>query len=843
MARGTLRIYLGAAPGVGKTYAMLGEGRRRVARGTDVVVGYVETHGRDQTLAQVGDLGCVPRKTMTYRGTTFEEMDVDAILARKPQVALVDELAHTNVPGSRNAKRWQDIDELLEAGITVISTVNVQHLESLNDVVERITGIKQQETVPDGWVRKAEQIELVDQTPEALRRRMAHGNIYPPERIDASLANYFRPGNLAALRELALLWLADRVEERLQTYMEEHAIKGVWETRERVLVAVKGSVQDEQLIRRAARMASRARADLLCVYVRASEGLKTAVPEHIERDRELVDELGGTFHEVVDNDVARAVTSFARAEQATQLVIGESSRSGWERLVRASNVLKTIRLSGPVDVHVISTENTKTSPETSRRLPHVRRLAVLDRRRVALGWLIAVVGAPLLTLMFANLRDHIGLSSILLVFLCLVVGVAAVGGTWPALTVALGGSLLVNWYFTPPYYTFTIERAQNALSLLVFIGVGIVVSALVSTAARRTNEAARARSEAEVLARAAATLVGREDPVPELMGVLRTTFGLTAVAILRRVASGWRVEGHSGTPCPVAPENADATVPLSETSTLALVGPTLSADDRRVLQAFLAPLSAALESRRLHSQASAAEKLAAANELRTALLAAVSHDLRTPLASIKASVTSLLQDEVTWPKESEREFLETIDSEADRLNKIVGNLLDMSRLQTGGLNLAMREVALEELIAGVMNAIGTRSRFVQTDIRDDVAPVWADPALLERAVTNIVENALNHGSLDDPVRIEAGEVNDHVHLRVIDRGPGIPAAERELAFRPFQRLGDNPSGLGVGLGLAVARGFVDAMSGELTLDDTPGGGLTVDIDLKAARATSKTGAA
>src|SRR5581483_11451306 len=231
MARGTLRIYLGAAPGVGKTFAMLGEGRRRVTRGTDVVVGFVETHGRANTAAQLGDLEVVPRKKIAYRDTTFEEMDVDAILARKPEVALVDELAHTNVPGSRNEKRWQDIDELLRAGITVISTVNVQHLESLNDVVERIAGVKQQETVPDGWVRQAEQIEIVDQTPEALRRRMAHGNIYPPERIDASLANYFRPGNLAALRELALLWLADRVEERLQSYIDEHGIKGVWETR------------------------------------------------------------------------------------------------------------------------------------------------------------------------------------------------------------------------------------------------------------------------------------------------------------------------------------------------------------------------------------------------------------------------------------------------------------------------------------------------------------------------------------------------------------------------------------------------------------------------------------
>jgi len=842
MAAGTLRIYIGAAPGVGKTFAMLNEGRRRLSRGADVVVGYVETHGRTNTQAQIGDLPVIPRMTLTYRGSTFDEMDVEAMIARKPVIALVDELAHTNVPGSRNAKRWQDIDELLEAGITVISTLNIQHLESVNDVVEEITGVKQQETVPDAWVRKAEQIELVDQTPEALRRRMAHGNIYPPEKIDASLANYFRPGNLAALRELALLWLADRVEERLQTYMGEHGIQGPWETRERVLVAIKGTAQDEQLIRRGARMASRARGDLLCVYVRAAEGLKSTTPVALERDRELVEELNGTFHEVVESDVARAVTGFARAEQATQLVIGESSRSRWARMFGGSVVHKTIRLAGPVDVHVISTDHSAPGGH-SRRLPSVRRYAVLEPRRVLSGWVMAAVGVPVLTLIGTNLRPHLGLPSMLLLYMSLVVGVAAVGGTWPALAAAVSSALLVNWYFTPPFYTFTIAEGQNVLALVMFVVVAVIVSALVSAAARRTNEAARARSEAEVLARAAATLVGRDDPVPELVGFLRATFGLTAVAILRRVASGWRVEGHSGTPCPVSPERADTAVPLSDTTTLALVGPALSSDDRRVLNAFLAPLNAALETRRLHSQASAAEKLAAANELRTALLAAVSHDLRTPLASIKASVTSLLQDEVVWPPDSTREFLETIDSEADRLNKIVGNLLDMSRLQTGGLNLAMRDVGSEEIAAGVLAALGARSRSVQIDVPESIAPAWADPALLERAVTNVVENALNHGSPESPVRLEAGEVGGRIHLRVIDRGPGIPAAERELAFRPFQRLGDRPSGLGVGLGLAVARGFVDAMGGELTLEDTPGGGLTVVIDLKASGITEKTGAA
>ncbi len=326
MARGNLRIYLGAAPGVGKTYAMLNEGWRRASRGTDCVVGLVETHGRVNTQAQVRDLEVVPRRRIEYRGTVFEEMDVDAIIRREPKVVLVDELAHTNVPGSRHEKRWQDVEELLDAGIDVISTVNIQHLESVNDVVERITGVQQRETLPDAVVRRAEQVELVDMTPEALRRRMAHGNIYRPEKVDAALANYFRPGNLAALRELALLWVADKVDETLQQYMEDHGITESWETRERIVVALTGAPGGEHLVRRAARMATRARGDLLGVHVRAGEGLRGPPPALLESHRKLLEDLGGTYHEISGTDPASALVTLARSEHATQLVLGATRR-------------------------------------------------------------------------------------------------------------------------------------------------------------------------------------------------------------------------------------------------------------------------------------------------------------------------------------------------------------------------------------------------------------------------------------------------------------------------------------------------------------------------------------
>ncbi len=343
MARGKLRIYLGAAPGVGKTFAMLNEGRRRHSRGTDVVVGFVETHSRVNTAEQLGDLEVIPRRRIEYRGTSFEEMDIDALLARKPKVALVDELAHTNVPGSRNEKRWQDVEELLASGIDVISTVNIQHLESMNDVVEEITGIEQRETIPDAVVRAADQVELIDQTPEALRRRMAHGNIYAPEKIDAALANYFREGNLGALRELALMWVADKVDEALEEYRELHGISGTWETRERVVVAVTGAPGGEDVLRRAARMAMRTRGELLGVHVRPADGLAGPSTERLAELRRLLTELGGEYREISGGDVGDALVSFARAENASQLVMGASRRSRWSEFVRGSVINGVLR--------------------------------------------------------------------------------------------------------------------------------------------------------------------------------------------------------------------------------------------------------------------------------------------------------------------------------------------------------------------------------------------------------------------------------------------------------------------------------------------------------------------
>ena len=530
--RGRLRIYLAAAAGAGKTYAMLNEGHRRQERGADLVVAFAETHGRVHTAALLAGLEIIPRATIGYRGGVFEEMDLAAVLARDPQIALVDEFAHTNVPGSKNAKRWQDVEELLAAGIDVITTLNIQHLESLNDVVQKITGVPQRETVPDAVARAAEQVELIDMTPEALRRRMAHGNIYPAEKIDAALTHYFRAGNLAALRELALLWLADKVDEGLQRYRAEHGIQGTWEARERVVVALTGGPEGETLIRRAARIAARSSGgDLLAVHITRSDGLTGANPAALAAQRRLAESLGGSYHQVVGENVPAALLDFARAENATQLVLGVSRRSWLSALLTGPGVsVRTIRGSGDIDVHIV----THAQMGRGRGLPRARGGLPL-RRRLA-GYALAAVVAPLLTVVLASFRDELNLTTDVLAFLVAVIGVAVVGGFIPAVLEAVAGSLLLNFYFTPPIHKFTIAEANNAAALGVFVAVGLVVSSVVDDAARRSKQAARATAESELLVTTAGSVLRGQQALAAVLDRVRESFGMESVTLLERPA-------------------------------------------------------------------------------------------------------------------------------------------------------------------------------------------------------------------------------------------------------------------------------------------------------------------
>ncbi|MBB5083297.1 sensor histidine kinase [Nonomuraea endophytica] len=846
MPRGRLRVYLGAAPGVGKTFAMLGEGRRALERGRDVVVGLVETHGRPNTEDLLDGLEVIPRKMMVHRGATFTELDVDAILERAPKIALIDELAHTNVPGSRNAKRWQDIEEILDAGISVISTVNVQHLESLNDVVQQITGIPQRETVPDEVVRRATQIELVDMSPEALRRRMAHGNIYAPEKVDAALSNYFRVGNLTALRELALLWVAGKVDEQLDRYRSDHGIKGTWEARERVVVCLTGGPEGDTLVRRAARIAARTKgADLLAVHVTRADGLSSGDPASLARQRTLVESMGGTYHQVVGDDIPRALLDFARGVNATQLVLGASRRGRFAQIFSRGVGVDTTALSGSIDVHMITHEEAKKG----RRRPQ-RTRAALTRTRRLIGWLAAVLGMPLLTAGLIPFRDDLSLPSEILFFLVMTVGVALIGGMWPAITAAVGGSLLLNFFFTPPINEFTISDPENLFALIVFVLVAAAVSTIVDLAARRTREAARASADAELLSTLAGHVLRGESAVSELLVRVRETFGLTSVTLLERLPdtgrapddhtdpAAWRIIATTGgTPC-TTPSGGDTDVVIEEDLVLAARGGLLDASDRRVLESFAAEIAVALRQQRLEEEAGQAKPLAEADKMRTALLAAVSHDLRTPLASAKAAVESLRSDEIDWSPEDRSELLATADESLARLDRLVANLLDMSRLQAGVLGVGLQAVALEEVVPRAVDDLGPLRERVEGDISIELPEIIADPTLLERVLVNLMSNAVRYSPPDKKVIITGSWHGDHVEIRVIDRGPGIPPDAHDRVFLPFQRLGDRDNHTGVGLGLALSRGLAEAMGGTLVPDETPGGGLTMILTMPIKELTA-----
>ncbi len=842
MARGRLRIYLGAAPGVGKTVAMLSEGARRAKRGADVVVALVETHQRPRTAEMLEGLEVIARKEVTYRGSTVSEMDLDAVLARRPEVALVDELAHSNATGSRHAKRWQDVVELLEAGISVISTVNIQHLESLNDAVTAITGVRQHETVPDHVVRSADQVELVDMSPEALRRRMAHGNVYRADKVDAALSRYFRVGNLAALRELALLWLADRVDEAVEQYRDDHHISSMWPTRERVVVALSGSEEGGVLLRRGARIASRgAGGELHAVYVARDDGLAGPTLTQIAALRSLTEELGGTFHTTTGDDVASAVLSKARALNASQVVVGSSRRPAWRRLLRRGTGEAVISASGDIDVLVV----THDLAGRDRRAVSVNPLSP---SRVRLGLALAAIGPGLLTALLVVVPVGLGLPLMVQLYLLVTVLVALVGGLWPAIAAAVASSLLLNWFLTPPVRTLTIADPENAAALAVFVATAAAVASVVHRSARRAMIANRAQRESAALADLARSLLASTDQMPLLLEQVVDLFGARGAAVVRRDPGGDVVVAAtpSGAGAPGSPEPADLTAlgpeaarePVDASHDLVLFGEGTRRDRPQLRAACAAHANAVLRRRTLERSANDAEWLARDNRARRALLSAVSHDLRTPLAAIKAAIGSLRSQEVTFSPSDQNELKSIIDESTDRLDGLVGNLLDLSRLQADALVVHPCPVVLGDLVgrldvgAAPTTPSGEGDRPALTyDLAADAQVVWADPGLLERVLSNVVENAVRHSPADRPVTVATTGVPSGIEIHVIDQGPGVDATQRERMFVPFQRLGDAPDGDGVGLGLAVARGLTEAMGGEVSAEDTPGGGLTIIITL------------
>jgi two-component system sensor histidine kinase KdpD len=829
VSRGRLRIYLGAAPGVGKTYAMLGEAHRRIARGTDIVVGFAETHNREQTAAMLTGLEVIPRRTVEHRGARFEEMDLSGILSRDPQVVLVDELAHTNVPGSEHAKRWQDVQVLLDAGIDVISTVNIQHLESLNDVVEAITGVRQRETVPDAVVRAADQLELVDMSPESLRRRLAHGNVYASEKVDAALANYFRVGNLTALRELALLWVADRVEEGLERYRAQHGIEATWAARQRIVVALTGGPEGATLLRRGAMIAGRSAGRVLvAVHVVRGDGTVGARPDDIARLRQLTEDLSGTFHTVVGDDVATAVLDFARSVNGTQVVVGASRRSRLSMALRSSTADQIVRDSDEIDVHVVTHER------AAERLRLRPRRSLGTRRTWA--WALSVVIPLVLTLALLPFRDGLSISTVLLGYLLGVVASSLVGGLAPAVLTALVAGVLVNWYFVPPYYELTIAEPENVFAIFVFLAVAVVVATIVDRSAARAEEAARRRAEANVLASLSAGILRRRDGVRALLDQACETFGMKGAALFESTGvpgEAPRVVEVSGSSPPESIDAADVAADAGPGLTLALSGTPLPASDRRMLDAFATQTAAVLERDRLATRAADAVRLRESDSVRTALLAAVSHDLRTPLAGIKASIATLRDADLHLDAEDSASLLDNAADSADRLDALLENLLDLSRLQTESVRPVMAATSLDEVVYPALR--GVPDDAVLDDTGDSLPLVLTDAGLLERSVANLVENAVRYSPAGRPVRLTAGVTQDRrLELRIVDRGPGVLDTDKTRMFEAFQRLGDSASGTGVGLGVAVARGLAEAVGATIDAEDTPGGGLTMVISIPLA---------
>lgn len=828
--RGELRIYLGAAPGVGKTFAMLGEAHRRIERGTDLVAAVVETHGRKKTAELLEGVEIVPPRYIEYRGSRFPELDVPAVLARRPEVVLVDELAHTNTPGSKNPKRWMDIEELLDAGITVLSTVNVQHLESLNDVVAQITGIEQQETVPDEIVRQASQIELVDITPEALRRRLSHGNVYAPEKVDAALSNYFRRGNLTALRELALLWLADQVDAALAKYRAENKITATWEARERLVVAVTGGAESETLVRRASRIASKSSAELMIVHVVRGDGLSGVSAPLMGKVRELAASLGATVHTVIGDDVPKALLDFAREMNATQLVIGTSRRSRWARIFDEGIGAAIVQNSGKIDVHMVTHEEAKRGFSVRSATPRERR---------ALSWVAAVVVPSLICAVNVVFLDkYFNIAGESALFFVGILVVALLGGVVPAVVSAVLSGLLLNYFLTAPRHTFTIAEPDAAITQFVMLAVAVAVAALVDSAASRQREARQASREAELLTLFSGSVLRGAD-LDTLLERVRETYSQRAVSMLRVFGDDEQIVACVGeNPC-VTVDSADTAIEVGDDEFwMLMAGRKLPARDRRVLTSVAKQAAGLVRQRELTEEAGKAAAIEKADELRRSLLSAVSHDLRTPLAGAKAAVSSLRSDDIDFSAEDTAELLATVEESVDQLTALVDNLLDSSRLAAEVVRPELKRVYLEEVVQRALLSIGRgatgfgRSGLdrIKVDVGDAVA--MADAGLLERVLANLIDNSLRYAP-DSIVRVNAGRVGMRILINVVDEGPGVPRGTEDQMFEAFQRLGDRNNKYGVGLGLSVARGFVEAMGGTIAATDTPGGGLTVIVDLAA----------
>jgi two-component system sensor histidine kinase KdpD len=853
--RGRLKIFLGAAPGVGKTYEMLSAAQTRRREKVDVVIGLVETHGRAETEALTIGLEAIPRRTIPYRDRTLTEMDLDAILARNPRLVLVDELAHTNAPGSRHPKRYLDVEELLAAGVDVYTTLNIQHVESLNDVVAKITRIRVRETVPDSMIERADDIELIDLTPEDLIQRLKDGKVYVPAQAERAVRHYFAPGNLTALRELALRRTAQRVDNQMVDYMRSHAIEGPWPAGERVLVCIQGGRKATATVRHAKRLADQLRAPWSAINVETTRSTRATVAERdsaVEALR-LAERLGAEPVLIPGQDVADTVIDYARANNVTHLIVGKSDRNRWLQWLLGSITQRLINRAGGINIHVIDVP--------AERIDGAPVPPVAEPAKSFDPWpyMVATLFVGLAIPVGMGLHQALGITNVALVFLTSILIGAVLHGLGPSLVACFLAMLAYNFFFLPPLYTFTIADPENVVALFFFAVVAIIASNL---AARVRGQALSARMRARQtddlyqFSRKLAVAITLDDLLwatahqIALMLKVRVVLllpenGTIAVragfppedmldaADLAAAKWSWEKNHVAGRGSDTLPGAKWLFQPLrTGRGPLGVAGiirdepgPLLTPDQQRLLDALADQAALAIERVNLARDLHLARLEVETDRLRSALLTSISHDLRTPLASILGSATSLRSQDAFLDAATKESLLGTIIEESDRLNRFIGNLLDMTRLESGALKPRTSLIELSDVIGAVLQRAAKilGAHEIKVDLPANLPMLALDMVLFEQVLFNLLDNAAKHAAAGSPITISANHDGDTVTLRILDEGEGIPANDVEKIFEKFYRSGGaDRRRAGTGLGLAICRGFVEAMDGTITATNRPG---------------------
>lgn len=853
--RGKLKIFLGMVAGVGKTYAMLDAARQLQADGLDVLVGYAETHGRMETDALLSSLDSIPRRKVEYRGTILQELDTDAVLARRPALILVDELAHTNAPGSRHLKRYQDVIELLEAGINVWTTVNVQHFESRADAVRQITGITVHETVPDSLLDLADEIELIDLSPEDLRKRLVEGKVYTPERVEAAANNFFRIGNLTALREMALRLTAEHVDHKLQDYMQLKQIAGPWKSGERLMVAVGPSPFSERLIRWTRRMAYNLEAPWLAVYVDTSRPLSSDAKARLSRNIALARSLGGEIITVGGENIPSALLRVARQRNVTQIVMGKPQHTRWQTLLRGGSLVDhTISDSGDIDIYVVTGD--KTSPE--RSLPQALRLEIHSQRQQYLWAMLVVAIVTSVDLLLFDALPWLGYQAVGLTELLTVLLIAAYLGRGPALLAAAVSAVSWNFLFIDPRLTFTIDHFQDVILFTLYFAIAIFtgnLTARIRTQERQAWQTTERMTALYTLAHETATAVNMDDVLQTAVTQISRVFDAEVAILLPRIGhlerqplayssltlddkefgvAVWVYEHGkpAGRFTDTLSQAAAQFHPLhTPTRIVGVIGirthqdKALSFDQEILLETFISQIAVVIERELLDEAAEQSAVLRESERLYTVLLNSISHELRTPIATIKGASSSLL-DPATGVNEGARmELAKDIQSAADRLNRLVENLLDMSRLESGRLQLKREWCDLGDLIGVAVQRVDycASNHPIQIHPEPQLSLVHVDFVLIEQVIVNLLDNACNYTPPGTPIVIEVQMTNRHIEMTISDSGPGIPQNLLDRIFDKFYRLPGTATG-GTGLGLSISRGLVEAHGGTLIAENRPEGG-------------------